>query len=388
MRFNKWKEAKLSDISTITMGQSPKGEFCNNKGMGEPLLNGPTEFGSHHPSPTQFTTDIKKSARKGDILFCVRGSTAGRMNWADREYAIGRGIASISPKNENISYFIKGMIDIKLPELLKSATGSTFPNISRVMLTDMNINIPIHEEMVKINNILKSLDDKIETNNKINQKLEEMTQAIFKQWFIDFDFPNEEGKLYKSSGGEMVESEIGMIPVSFKEVKLTDVVEIKYGKNLPKNKLEESGYPVFGGNGIIGYYKEYMYEQKQVLVSCRGAASGKVLASDKMSYITNNSLILEIIKDVTFEYLKQYCKNYSFYSYATGSAQPQITINNISNVRLYIPSDDIMNKFSNILKSLDNQVDKNRKENEKLAKLRDILLPKLMSGEIRVPINN
>lgn len=105
MSSSEWRLIKLSDIAEITMGQSPKSGDCNNEGIGEPLLNGPTEFGEVHPYPTQFTTNMKKASKKGDVLFCVRGSTAGRMNWSDKEYAIGRGIAAISPKIDNTDYF-------------------------------------------------------------------------------------------------------------------------------------------------------------------------------------------------------------------------------------------------------------------------------------------
>ncbi|OOP57394.1 MAG: hypothetical protein AYP45_03495 [Candidatus Brocadia carolinensis] len=95
MSSDEWKVTTLGDIAQIIMGQSPAGEFCNDNREGIPLLNGPTEFSSYHPNPVQYTTDPKKVAEKGDLLFCVRGSTTGRMNWADRRYAIGRGLASL-----------------------------------------------------------------------------------------------------------------------------------------------------------------------------------------------------------------------------------------------------------------------------------------------------
>lgn len=400
MSFNGWKEERLVEIcDLISRGVTPS--YTEDKEEGVIVINQKCiRDNSINLDLARLTNPNKKKIADNkylklyDILVNSTGvGTLGRVAQVkrldekmtvDSHVTIVRAKDCVNPEFLGYNLFMNQRY---IEYLGEGSTGQT--ELSRIRLGEaLKVKLPPIEEQKAIANILSNLDNKIEVNNKINQKLEKMAQAIFKQWFIDFDFPNKEGKPYKSSGGEMVESELGVIPISFKEVNLTDVVEIKYGKNLPKNKLEESGYPVFGGNGIIGYYKEYMYEQKQVLVSCRGAASGKVLVSDKMSYITNNSLILEITNDITFEYLKQYCINYPFYNYATGSAQPQITINNISNVKLYIPSDDIMNKFSNILKSLDNQVDKNRKENEKLAKLRDTLLPKLMSGEIRVPINN
>src|SRR5687767_12240034 len=99
------------------MGQSPPGDLVTSEPRGLPLLNGPTEFGSYHPSPVQFTIDARKRAARGDVLFCVRGSTTGRMNWADREYAIGRGIAAIRHRHDaTLQPFIRAVIEHGLPD--------------------------------------------------------------------------------------------------------------------------------------------------------------------------------------------------------------------------------------------------------------------------------
>lgn len=178
----------LFDFTIIEMGQSPPGESCNSMRKGLPLLNGPTEFGSHHPVPVQWTTDPKRIAQPGDILFCVRGSTTGRMNWADQKYAIGRGIAAIRPKVlSNTSHFIKGVIEYNLPDLLAAATGSTFPNVSKQQLYGLPFPEIKAEDQISIANILSSLDDKIELNRRINRTLEETAQALFRSWFVDFD---------------------------------------------------------------------------------------------------------------------------------------------------------------------------------------------------------
>ncbi|MBN1189348.1 MAG: restriction endonuclease subunit S [Dehalococcoidales bacterium] len=107
--MNEWKECKLGDVADIVMGKSPKGETCHTAHSGMPLLNGPTEYGIKFPEPVQYTIDPKRRAKKGDILFCVRGSTTGRMNWADQEYVIGRGLASVGHKKGFTSYtYYKG----------------------------------------------------------------------------------------------------------------------------------------------------------------------------------------------------------------------------------------------------------------------------------------
>src|SRR5690606_11171786 len=102
----------LREIANIVMGQSPAGDTCNSHGVGIPLLNGPTEFGSHHPLPVQHTTAPNRFAEAGDLLFCVRGSTTGRMNWADQRYAIGRGIAAIHHKRgPRFQPLLRGLIE-------------------------------------------------------------------------------------------------------------------------------------------------------------------------------------------------------------------------------------------------------------------------------------
>ena len=126
---NSWREVALGDVAEIVMGQSPPGDKVSGDN-GLALLNGPTEFGASHPTPVQFTIDARKYAQPGDILFCVRESTTGRMNWADQEYAIGRGIAAIRHKNASaLQPFVRGVIELGLSELLAQATGSTFPTL-------------------------------------------------------------------------------------------------------------------------------------------------------------------------------------------------------------------------------------------------------------------
>ena len=138
-----WRAGCLGDVATIVMGQSPAGEKCNRDGEGVPLLNGPTEFGEYSPTPAQWTTDPKKYAKETDLLFCVRGSTTGRMNWSNMRYAIGRGLAAIRHKTDpSLNWYVRTIIDTHLQEILASATGSTFPNVNAEMLASIPIVIP------------------------------------------------------------------------------------------------------------------------------------------------------------------------------------------------------------------------------------------------------
>ena len=175
----------LGDIASIVMGQSPKGEQVNKRGVGLPLLNGPTEFGSNHPSPVQWAQCWTKEACAGDILFCVRGSTTGRMNWADRTYAIGRGLAAISPSDPALSYLVRAVLQSAVAELLAGSTGSTFPNVSRRDLASIRLPDLGVSEAIRISRILQILDDKIESNQAVITRAEQLIDEIAVQRATD-----------------------------------------------------------------------------------------------------------------------------------------------------------------------------------------------------------
>lgn len=186
--MREWCEGIFSDLADVIMGQSPSGDSCNSKAIGMPLLNGPTEFGLVHPVAVQYTADSKREAKRNDILFCVRGSTTGRMNWADQSYSIGRGLAAIRhKKGEKYRHYLKGIIDYYLPHLLTAATGSTFPNVSKDQILGLKVMLPSLTEQEAIADMLASISDKIELNQRMNETLEAMARALFKSWFVDFD---------------------------------------------------------------------------------------------------------------------------------------------------------------------------------------------------------
>lgn len=237
-------------------------------------------------------------------------------------------------------------------------TGAVQPKISQKNLYSFVVSYPKDKEIQqKIAHVLRLIDNKITLNERENNNLEQQAQALFLNIIRANDFDN---KL------------------------LSEIALIKYGKGLPTNKLTKTGYKVFGGNGIIGYYTDYLYKEPQILISCRGAASGTILVSHPYSYVTNNSLVIELKDRRYFEFLKQYFTLNQLHSYATGSAQPQITIDNLKTVEVPYPDYKIISNTSECFASISNKIYKNICENEKLAQLRDTLLPKLMSGEIDV----
>lgn len=177
-----WKIAPFSEVATVIMGQSPEGVDCNNEEIGDPLLNGPTEFGFYSPTPVQWTTNGKKYCVDGDLLFCVRGSTTGRMNWANQSYAIGRGLAAIRHKMDiSLNWFIKAMIDNSLQEILAAATGSTFPNVGKDLLNGFLVTIPDNQTLCKFGKRGQAISVMIANNAKEIDALMVLQKSLLSQ---------------------------------------------------------------------------------------------------------------------------------------------------------------------------------------------------------------
>lgn len=178
-----WKVGTMEAIAEIIMGQSPSGDTYNQEGNGTPILNGPTEFTSTHPIPVQYTTKPTKFSKEGDILFCVRGSSTGRMNISDQEYCIGRGLAAIRSKANSDTRFIHFLLLHFAEDILRKARdmGSTFPNVSSDELKKRPIVLPPLTEQQKIADILSTVDQKLEMLQEKKSKNHELKKGLMQQ---------------------------------------------------------------------------------------------------------------------------------------------------------------------------------------------------------------
>ena len=337
----------------------------------------------------------KSSLEVGDLIISNVGAYAGTVFRAPNlELPMTLGPNSIVLKDLKCSdfwyYYFSSTIGQNQIDSIK--TGSAQPKFNKTDFRKLEVpNVPITKQRA-IASLLGALDDKIQNNHQINETLEEMARTIYKSWFVDFNpvhekasgiapahMDTETASLFPNSFGD------DGLPTGWKKIYLNDLTNIVYGKHLPTKQLVKSGYPVFGGNGVIGFHSEYLYEEPQVLVACRGAASGKVIRSLPFSFVTNNSLVIEITNPhLNRFFLELYLKDLTLEGFTTGSAQPQMTINNMDAVKLLNPTKEILNCFQTMVKPYFDKVLKNDVENKTLGELRDTILPKLMSGEILV----
>ena len=387
-----WQTVALGEVADIVMGQSPSGDTVS-PDRGLALLNGPTEFGTHHPTPVQFTTDVRRSAQQGDILFCVRGSTTGRMNWADQEYAIGRGIAAIHHRDEPaLQPLIRGVIELALPELLAQATGSTFPNVSASQLAELpypNLDRP---EQRAIAHVLGTLDDKIELNRRMNQTLEEMARAIFQDWFVDFGpvraklegrEPYLPPELWDLFPDRLVESELGEIPEGWEVKALGELVELAYGKALRAGDRKGGDVPVYGSNGQIGWHNEKLVEGPGIVVGRKGNPGVVTWVHGDFFPIDTAFFVVPRKADYKLHFIYFALTTQDLSSVSADSAVPGLNRNLAYMSNQLVPSRAVMDAFADYITTILTRCYDLDRESFTLEAQRDGLLPNLVSGRVK-----
>ena len=261
-------------------------------------------------------------------------------------------------------------------EINTKAIGSTQKALTIDSLSKFDIKIPANlDDQRRIASILSSLDRKIELNNKINADLEEMAQAIFKNWFIDFE-PFKDGKF--------VDSELGMIPEGWKVGCLGDIAEITSGKRPPKkskDKTKELFIPLIGASDIMGFTSDVLYE-RPILVIGRVGTHGVVQRFQEKCWPSDNTLVIE---SSYYNYVYQLLKGIDYSAINRGSTQPLITQTDVKNTDVIIAPENVLKEYESITSTLFSKHRANIKENSRLSTLRDTLLPRLMSGELEVP---
>lgn len=381
-------EYRLGDLYEVSNGLSKGGEFF---GTGFPFLTYSTIFNNYFvPSEIK---DLVQSTEKEQNSYSIKAGDVFITRTSETTEELGMSCVALKDyPNATYNGFCKRLrpiTDFTYPLYMgyclrtphfranfqKIASLITRASLRNEDLLRFKVDLPSIEEQKKIAEILYNYDRLIENNNKRIKLLEQMAENLYKEWFVRFRFP----------GYETAEFENG-IPDCWKIKRLEEEVKIVYGKGLPTTELKDEGYPVFGSNGLIGYYDKYMYEKPQVTISCRGASSGVINITLPYSFVTSNSLICETNgnTETSFEYLSFCLKQAKLTQFQTGSAQPQITIDNIRKIKIIIPSQALVARFTEQVSVLNKELISLKMKIDNLIKQRDLLLPRLMSGKLEV----
>lgn len=293
---------------------------------------------------------------------------------------------------------------LKELNLKNYSSGSAVPTLNRNHIHNLEILVPLLKEQQKISKILSSLDEKIEINRKINENLEEQAKKIFKRWFVDYEFPNEEGQPYKSSGGEMIESELGLIPKGWEKINLGDICICELGGTPSRKKNEywngnipwiNSGsvnlFRIIKANEMIsesGLKKSStkLLPKKTTVIAITGSTLGQVSLLE-IDSCTNQSVVGVIPnKNLPYEFIYPYIKANidELLSHKTGGAQQHINSQNVKNLKVIVPNKKSLEQYTDLISPIYEMISKNCFEIEYISSIRDTLLPKLMTGEIDV----
>ena len=417
-----WEIIKGEDCLTLEIGSRPKGGVSD---VGEiPSLGGEhIDLVSHRvdfqKSPKYISREYFNQMQKGklkinDILINKDGAYAGKLAFVwelfSLETAINEHLFIIRSNGQVDQKFIFYYLLSKEGEhqIKQNVTGSAQPGLNSQFIKRIMLPKPNLSEQLQISEVLSRLDFKINIIQKQNKTLEAIGQAIFKHWFVDFEFPIEEGKPYKSSGGEMVDNgELGKeIPKGWRVGKLGDCGTFKNGINYLRNETGDTDFFIVNVRDIANNKlllkesldkinidfkkaKEYLLNDKDILIA-RSASPGEVsLVLGNLNKVIYSGFSiryrLNTPNDYLYLFLVMQRLKENLLNYSIGTTLQSVNQETLKKMKFILPSDKILKEFNKIIEHILEKTQINLIQNSALSQLRDLLLPKLMSGKIRVP---
>lgn len=427
---------KPNALSTGPFGSSISSKFFQDQGV--PVIRGGNlsididcrlsddnlVFVSHEKAK-EFTRSI---AVKGDLIFTCWG-TINQVGFLDgsskfSEYVISNKQMKFTPDPDKADsqylYYVFSSPS-KQAEIINNGIGAAVPGFNLGQLKEHIVMLPRIEIQKKIATILGSLDDKIKINCKTNQTLEQMAQAIFKSWFVDFEpvkakidakikgrdperaamctisgktnaeldqLPAEERQRLSATAAlfpdELVETDLGIVPKGWGERRLDDILELSYGKSLTKTDRKEGNFPVYGSGGVTGYHSNPLVAGPGIIIGRKGTV-GSLYWEDRDFFPIDTAFYVEPKNGATLEFLFYLLQTLGLERMNTDAAVPGLNRNNV--YRIQVPSYpvSVIQDFSKTIRLLRKKISAALDENATLTTIRDNLLPRLLSGEI--PIN-
>jgi type I restriction enzyme S subunit len=412
--MSEWKEYKLSElIQSVSKTYKFSNEqvcFLNTSDTLEGKVINHNFF-----DPNDLPGQAKKSIALNDILYSEIRPANKRYAYIDfnvEKYVVStklmvlRIIKSEVLTPKYLFYFLTSDEIVQLLQMLAESRSGTFPQIRFEEVSLLEIKLPPIAIQNSIVELISSIDDKIELNNKINKELETLAQTLFKQWFIDFEFPNENGEPYKSSGGEMVDSELGEIPKGWEVKRLSEIVKLT-GGGTPKRSEDKYW------NGEISWFSVQdvpsnsdvivIDTKEKITIEGLNNSSTKILpvgttiitargTVGKLAFVASPMAMNQSCYGVNgidnigpiFNYLNLFKSLDELKRNTHGAVFDTITSSTFDTIKTLLPDSKTLNYFENALNPLFSKFEENAKENNDIKNLRDTLLPKLILGELEI----
>lgn len=412
-----WQIKKIGDFCQIRRGASPRPihQFLSDNGIPWVKIADATEQRTRFIDKTNEYI-IEKGrpntvmVKPGDLIVS-NSATPGIPKFMKIHAGIHDGWLLIEPSIETDKDFVYYLFINERNNLIGLANGTIFKNLKTDIVRNHQVTLPPKTEQEGISKILSVIDTKIELNQRMNCALEAVGAALFRRWFVDFEFPNQEGKPYRSTGGKMTDSELGNIPngwsvigniselceeinYGYTQSSCTEEVGPKFLRVMDINKADWIDWSAVPFCEIDEKIKsKYLLSEKDIVIA-RMADPGKIAIYEaKIPAVFASYLIRIRLKKPILAYYIYYLMKSSYYQNfiegaATGSVQKSLNAKALTNnLPIILPNEEIASMFDSIVGLLRKKINLNLEQSTTLSKIRDSLLPKLMSGKIRVPIN-
>ena len=379
-----WKTVELKSIADVTMGQSPKSEFYNDNFEGLPFLQGNKTFGDKYPSFELYTTSIKKVAKKSSVLMSVR-APVGDLNIAKEDICIGRGVCGLQMKKGN-NEFLYYLLKANISHLINKESGTVFGSINKNDIETFEVTLPEDsEDQMKILTILKNIDKKIEVCRNLNKNLQKQINILFKSFFINFEFYD----------GKYQETLFGEIPIEWNIILFKDILnernEKSTNQDIPMYSVTLDGIQpradIYKKKITAKTTKFKIIHKYDLIFGMPNSGYQYGIMYDEIGGVSSAYPVFEI-NGIQPRYVDLFIKNISNYFndiVKSGSRMGQgIDKKVLLSKEIYVPPNEHLDKYYSIESKLLDLINHNLTEINNLTKLRDTLLPKLMSGEIDV----
>ena len=411
------KKIRLGDLVNTSSGATPLSSnkeyyengdipWINSGEVGQYKIN----FAEKFITKEGFEKSNTKIFPKDTILVAMYGATAGKTSILNINACTNQAVCAILPSENVNNIFLKYKLDSIYDYLVQISSGSARDNLSQKVIQDLEINLPLLETQQKIAKILSDIDDKIEVLHQINDNLAELAKTIYDYWFMQFDFPDENGKPYKTSGGKMVYNEVlkREIPEGWEVKRIEDYCKSSGGYAFKSSEWKKSGNPIIKIKNIqennslniedIDFVdmsktidEKFKANAGDVVIAMTGATIGKfaiVPKTDNGFYVNQRVGIFKLneFKKLPFliNTLNQDYFRKNIIEISCGAAQPNISNEQINNIELILPISNIVEKFNSRMTICYEKIIQNRYKVYHLQSLRDWLLPMLMNGQISV----
>jgi len=377
---SEWYEVEIGQLGKVVTGDTPSTEKPEFYGDKYPFITpSDLDFGSRTVQTERFLSEKGKEKLSSRLLpadavcFTSIGATIGKMCMTTRQSFTNQQINSIVvDKTQHDPRFVYYLLRHNTEQIKMLAGGAATPIISKSKFAQAKVVVPPLPTQRKIAAILSAYDDLIENNTRRIKILEEMARLIYREWFVHFRFPGHEQV-------RMVDSELSPIPEGWEVKQLGDVIELAYGKGLRKSDRVPGPYPVYGSSGVIDFHKESLVAGPGIVVGRKGNV-GSVFWSDDDFYPI----------DTVFYVRTNACLHYIYYNLqyqnfiSTDTAVPGLNRNQAYLLPFLLPDTEVTREFQDFISPIFQQVRNLRLRNANLRRTRDLLLPRLISGQLDV----